>query len=206
MTKTAFTMLLGLAVILGGCTAGAVRHETSYSLGTVPSLPPVGQAAKARTSGKVLQVAEVSAPTWLRSRRMLYQLGYHEGSGVAAYTRARWVASPGSLITQQLLQALAGQGAWKAVIGPDATAHADVVLRAHLLTFEQDFTLPKNSHGTLRIQVTLVDAASDKVLADKIFEFRAPAPTPDAEGGVAALDQATRKWIKAVSAWVLQQV
>lgn len=194
---------LCLCIGLAGCTAEAVRHEVSYSLGAAPTLAAPGPGVPKSASGKVLQIEQVTAAAWLRGRKMRYRLLYHEGSSVSAYGRARWVAPASSLITQQLLQALADQGAWKAVIGPDATAQADILLRVHLLAFEQDFTMPKRSHAMLRIEATLIDAAANKVIADKVFDIQVPAPSPDAQGGASALGRATRKWIAALSVWML---
>ena len=206
MNNRKHLVFLCLCIALTGCTAEAIRNEVSYSLGAAPSLAAPASAVRKAASGKVLQIEPVTAAAWLRGHKIRYRLLYHEGSSVSAYSRARWVAPVSSLITQQLLQALAEQGAWKAVIGPDATVQADILLRVHLLAFEQDFTMPKRSHATLRIQATLIDARDDKVIADKVFDIQVPAPSPDAEGCASALGRATRKWITALSVWMLGRV
>jgi cholesterol transport system auxiliary component len=196
---------IGLLVCLlaGGCAtpAPSVTWEHEYGLGPMPAATQPSQPARFGT----LRIAALAAPGWLNSTDIYYRLLYEDPERVAAYSRARWVAPPPAMLAQLVQDALAGQGSWRAVIGPENPAQADYALRLHLLSFEQDFTAPKQSHGLLRLRAVLLNP-SESIVAQRTFRFREPAASADAQGGTDALSRASRACAAALGRWLSQAV
>lgn len=204
LCTTALAGSLAVTLFMSGCALQSpqAHWDQYYSLGTPPQIQV--SAASAATARRTLRVGSVAAPAWLQSPNIYYRLLYHSGSRIAAYSRSRWVASVPSLVEQYVLASLTGATAWKAVIGPGDTAEADLLLRLHLLEFQQDFTSPNHSYAVLRLRATLVRTSDEQVLGEKLFRCSKPAPSADAEGGARALSQATGQCTSAIANWAAQ--
>ncbi|MCL6456208.1 MAG: ABC transporter, partial [Ralstonia pickettii] len=73
-------------------------------------------------------------------------------------------------------------------------------LRVELVDFSQVFDRPDASRGVVRLRATVSLARG--VIDQRVVQADAPAPSPDAAGGVAALTQASDKAIGEVLDWV----
>lgn len=187
------------AMTLAGCTGSApVVHTEQYTLGPVPAARDTG-AEHAAANGPVLRVAEISAPLWLDSTRIYYRLDYRADAEIAAYSQSEWVAPPPILLAGILESALAGMTRWKAVIGPGVTADADMTLRVTLNDFQQVFASRTRSAAVVDATATLI---GDTLIAQRRFRVVAPAPEPDAPGGVEALSRASRELGRRLRDWL----
>jgi cholesterol transport system auxiliary component len=204
MGKYLFTMitcgLLG-GIVLAGCAAGPSVAPDQYQL-SLPQGQSTRNVESPATDARTLEVATIDAPPWLNTTRIYYQLQYAHQSKVAPYSRARWVDSPPVLLEGLLQDYLARTGSWKAVVGPGSETVSDLSLRLDLLQMQQVFSSPAQSHVSLRVQATLINNRSQQVLKQRLFDLKVTAATPDASGGVTAMDQATHKLLKSVSRWL----
>lgn len=144
---------------------------------------------------------------------VLYRLAYSGTQQLRPYSLARWSQPPAQLVQQRLREAL---GQRRAILQADEGAALDrtsahggklpAVLRIELEEFSQLFSSPTQSTGTLRLRATLVDmtVAGEVLLGQRVFIVQAPAPTPDAEGGVTALADASGQVANALAQWVEQ--
>jgi cholesterol transport system auxiliary component len=107
---------------------------------------------------------------------------------------------PAQLLEQRLRQALT---ATHPVLEP-GSGLATVELRAELDEFDQVFSAPTASEGVVRLRVTATAplARQGRLLGQRSFVQRVPAPTPDAEGGAQALREASDALVREVAAWV----
>lgn len=190
--------LLGVSVLLG-CVSVPSTDYTHY---TLTSSEPVEQHAHYPS---ILEVQQISAPQWLRTQDMFYQLGYQSEQTVSAFSRARWVAPPAEMLGSLLQERLSMLGAWRAVVGPQAEVEADLTLRLRLGAFQQLFTAPQVSYGLLRATATLVDNRKDRAIAQRIFQYRLKAPSPDAAGGAAALNRANHMLMRDLADWLMSE-
>ncbi|WP_298438629.1 ABC-type transport auxiliary lipoprotein family protein [Ottowia sp.] len=189
---------LGL-LALGGCALPLPDKPTRpepYDLG-----PPLAAAA-APAGAAPLALQRVEASAAIDGTAVVYRLLYAADGAQQPrpYAQARWVMSPPQLVTQRLREALTGT---RPVVEP-GLGLAGVALGAELQEFAQNFSAPGTSEGVvqLRVTVTAPGAASERLLGQRSFVARKPAPSADAAGGAQALRQATDDVVAQVVAWV----
>ncbi len=124
-----------------------------------------------------------------------YRLAYAQSQRTDAYANSRWVESPVSLFDARLRNAAAARGQVVGYPSPDVPS-----LRIELVDFSQVFDRPEASRGVVRLRATVSLARG--VIDQRVVQADAPAPSPDAAGGVTALTQASDKAIGEVLDWV----
>jgi cholesterol transport system auxiliary component len=201
MTPRSILILLVLLGV-GGCAEAPSVVPTRYTL--TPRPQPRVSVSKDHSIRYplTLRVEAIAAPQWLNSDDIYYQLIYADDDSIAAYSRSKWIAPPATLLGRLLQDRLADAHLWKAVIGPGSGANAELALRLRLDGFQQSFTAPKTSYGMLRADATLIDNRTAGVVAQTNFNLQVAAPTPDAAGGVDALNGASGKLLESISEWL----
>jgi cholesterol transport system auxiliary component len=197
----ACAVLCAAMLALGGCMqatqAIVMRH---YDLGAMSAGSGENQATPRRA--KILQVARISVPEWLAGTDMYYRLDYRDDRRLAAYAHSDWIAPPAALLETIVRRALAADGGWRAVTGPRDPANADATLHLRLDDFSQAFPQPEHSFGVIDVTATLIDNHTGRVVAQRHFHVKAAAPTPDAQGGVEALADASRRLAAQLQDWL----
>jgi cholesterol transport system auxiliary component len=142
---------------------------------------------------------------------LLYRLGYEDPYQLRPYAFARWSAAPGQLIRQRLRDVL---GRERPVLDQSAAAALarrggtpPPVLRVELEEFSQLFDSPHESQGVLRLRATLLEntGGGERLLAQRSFDVRRPAPSADAPGGVRALTAAVDAAAADIAAWLRER-
>lgn len=198
---------LVIAATLAGCSAIPDKpvRATLYDFGPALAVdpPPVPQPFM-----PALVLADVEASSALDGSAVLYRLGYVDDHQLRPYSRARWSAPPPQLIRQRLRQRLGRERAVldlgeSAALARDGAA-TPLVLRVGLEEFSHLFETEARSFGLLRLRVSLMEstAAGEKLLAQRSFAMRKPAPSADAPGGVRALAAATDAAAEEIAQWV----
>lgn len=199
------------ALLLGGC--GALPDKPAraalYDFGPGnTALSPAAAAAPAPRALPMIALAEVDANSRLDGTQLLYRLGYADSNELRPYGQSRWSQPPAQLLRQRLREALS---AGHTVLGPEESAsiarsagRLPDTLRVTLEEFSQYFESPERSIGLVRVSATLTrnQPAGDKVLAQRSFSVRKPAPTADGPGGVKALASASDVVVAELVAWV----
>lgn len=193
MSRAGFLLSFAAAVALAACgTLYTTKPQpTTYDLG------PVAPAPQALKLSGVLALHEVTAPAWIDSAGILYRLAYRNPTLNQAYATSRWIASPARLVDQRLRHRLAAAGG--VVNGAEAVGAAER-LRVEIADFSQVFDTPAASHAAVRLRATLQGPKG--MLAQRVFSATAPAPSPDAEGGVTALARASDQAIDELVQWL----
>ncbi|MDR1967683.1 MAG: ABC-type transport auxiliary lipoprotein family protein [Burkholderiaceae bacterium] len=200
--RTSARTFFGLIfLLLAGCTLplpDKPARPQLYDLG--PALPLA--AAGAQPGGAVLALDPVAAPATFDSVAIIYRLAYAEGGQQArSYALARWSMPPPQLLAQRLREAFS---VTRPVVDADAGLAA-LELRAELDEFTHVFTAPGVSEGVVRLRVTIArttaDAHTSRLLGQRTFSARQPAPSADASGGAAALRAATDDVVQQVVGW-----
>jgi cholesterol transport system auxiliary component len=197
-----------LVAALAGCaTPDKPARATLYDFGPgATSAQPAGEKATQPS----LVLAEVEASGALDGSALLYRLGYADPQQLRPYAHARWSAPPAQLIRQRLRQQLARDRAVLDLVESAALARnggaASRVLRIDLEEFSQFFESEAQSWGLLRLRATVMDntPTGEKLLAQRSFVVRQPAPTPDAPGGARALAFATDAAAEEIGQWLAQ--
>ena len=192
--------LLALAV-LSGCALPLPDkpvRPAAYDLGAPAAAPAASGAA---ATGAPLAFDRVEAPAAIDTSALVYRLLYAGGEQQPRpYAQARWSMAPPQLVGQRLRDALA---ATRPVLEP-GTGLAALELRADLEEFDQVFSAPTASEGVVRLRVTVFapQARQTRLLGQRSFTQRRPAPTADAPGGALALREATDALVREVVDWV----
>ncbi|CAJ0727580.1 MULTISPECIES: ABC-type transport auxiliary lipoprotein family protein [Ralstonia] len=185
---SALPALMALS-LLAACSSAPVAPAALYDFGLAPA---ASAGARLPTA---LRVADVAGPGWMDGNAIYYRLAYAQGQRTDAYANSRWVESPVSLFDARLRNAAAGRGQVIGYPTPDVPS-----LRVELVDFSQVFDRPDASRGVVRLRATVSLARG--VIDQRVVQADAPAPSPDAAGGVAALTQASDKAIGEVLDWV----
>jgi cholesterol transport system auxiliary component len=198
---------LMLAAALAGCSAIPDKplRATLYDFGPVPTAN--ASQSQAATLPALL-LADIEVTGALDGSAVLYRLGYADPNQLRPYSQARWTAPPPQLIRQRIRQRLGldrpvldlGESAALARSGGVAPR----VLRMGLEEFSHLFETQERSWGVLRLRATLLEntAAGERLLAQRTFVVRQPAPSPDAPGGVRALAAATDAVAQEITQWM----
>jgi cholesterol transport system auxiliary component len=208
--KAASIRLAGLlaAMLLAACSSIAPERPvraTMYDFGPGPvsaSAPGPAQPA--------LVLEEVESQTALESSALLYRLAYADANQLHPYAQARWSAPPARLVRQRLRDQL---GRDRVVLDPSESASlARVagalprVLHVELEEFSHVFDSPSQSWGVVRLRATLMANApgGERLIDQRVFVQRQPAPSADASGGVRALTSATDAAAQDIAQWLAQ--
>jgi cholesterol transport system auxiliary component len=182
------------ALLLAGCAAPHTETAGLYDFGLLPaaSTPVVIRPLPA------LSIADPTVPTWLDRHTMTYRLAYANDLQPHAYASSRWSSTPLQLFAQRL-KARIGQTGSMVVPASDGAVN---ILTLHIEAddFSQVFSSPTESFANISLRAAVL---RERVLvAQKTFSARTPAPTPDAQGGVRALSQASDAVIDDMTRWL----
>ena len=194
--------------LLGVATAApALLMACSTPSGTVArydlGLPPPASTAAATDPqlASVLTLADVSAPAWLDSPAIFYRLAYEDTDRAQSYAQSQWVAAPASLLSQRLRERLS-RALSSGLAYPGENLASEYLLRVELDEFSQVFDTPQSSHVLLRARATFIDSRRHELVAQRAFELRYPAPSPDALGAVRGLRRAVDDFITELLNWM----
>lgn len=182
------SFLVVLTLLFGCVSAQEKRDFNVYDFGltaqsaTIPSIP-----------ANVL-VQEISAPAWLATSALHYRLAYHDAARLQTYANSRWAADPASLLTLRLRQSL----------GSTTHAKRQYQLRVTLEEFSQVFDSPENSRGLIRARANLSAIGETGPVAARTFTVERKAQTPNAEGGVRALTEASGQLTDEIGKWLAE--
>lgn len=211
--RVAAVVALTAAVLLAGCGALPDRPARAALYDFGPGLASASSPAASAPDATVLPtlaVADIEASARLEGTQVLYRLGYADGNELRPYGLARWSVAPAQLVQQRMRDALAVRhtvlGARESASIARGGGRAPHTLRVTLDEFSQYFDAPEASVGLVRLRATLVQSqpGGDRVLAQRTFTARRPAPSADAAGGVKAMAAATDVAVAELVAWVDQ--
>ena len=199
---------IGLAALVAGCGAlpDKPARATLYDFG--PGLAATAPAAAPTAALPTLALAEFESNTRLDGTQILYRLGYADANELRPYGQSRWSLPPAQLPRQRLRDSLAEH---RMVLGPEESAtiartkgEVPDTLRISLDEFSHYFDSPASSVGLVRLRATLIRGTTggDRVLGQRMFTVRRPAPSADAPGGVKALAAASDAAVAEVTQWM----
>lgn len=191
-----------IAMMLGGCTLTPPSQQLSarYDLGPLPRYEHASPQLSA-----TLMLPEVTAPSWLDGRGIVYRLAYDEPARLQTYSRSQWKAPPQALLSQRL-RARFSAAARNGIVTGDDGARAGYALRVDLEDFSQTFSAPGASGVTVRARASLINSAQRALAAQRVFSVERPAPSPDARGAVTALARASDELIEELLGWTSEQL
>lgn len=188
-------LLPAAAALLSACTALPERASAPQRYDFGPPAAVVAPAAAA-AQRPVLGLRVQASPA-LEGTAMLYRLAYADAQQLRAYTRSRWAMAPAELLAQRLRSGLGHD-----YVLPPAGEGAVRVLHVTLEEFSQVYTAPEQSHGLLRLRVSLLQ--DGRMLAQRELQLQQPAVRADAAAGVRALGASTDEAVTELVRWLQQ--
>lgn len=183
-----------LALLLAACAVVRPESPALFDLGPLPA----PQAEAALPALPPVSVGEIGVPTWLDRPLMFYRLSYANDQQPRAYAQSRWTMPPAQLVAQRLKSRITQAGGIALSTSDDAAGVP--VLHIDVDDFTQNFAARGRSAGQVALRASLFRGRS--LIAQKTFLQRAPAPTPDAEGGARALAAASDAAITGIIRWL----
>lgn len=206
----------GLAVALMGCSVlpkpQAAPLLYDFGLHGQPEAGAAAAQSRQLLEQRPLFVSDVTArglPT--NTQVMLYRLNYAQDLQLRGYQQSRWSQPVEQLVGLQLRNQLAHSrpvlsDAVNVNLGRLSGAAAPAALYVNLLRFEQVFSTPAASDAVFQAEVTLIEPSvqGDRLLGQKVFDYRVTAEPADAVGAAKAFAQASKQFTVDVDAWVTQ--
>jgi cholesterol transport system auxiliary component len=180
------------ALLLSACAALPERAAAPQRYDFGPPVAPAAVTAQRPPLG-----LRVQASPALEGTAMLYRLAYADAQQLRAYTQSRWAMAPADLLAQRLRSGLG-----RDYTLPPEGEGASRVLHVTLEEFSQVYTAPEQSHGLLRLRVSLLQG--ERLLAQRELQLQQPAARADAAAGVRALGASTDEAVTELVRWLQQ--
>lgn len=183
-----------LAAALAGCVSPAGREPPHYFVLQASGEPPKAAATRPGT----LLVSPTAAADFYDTP----QLVYSRRAGERGYYQLnRWTERPSRRIHDLVIQRLQASGAFRHVASSASGVRGDLVLATDLEELYHDAIA---APGSVRVTVSaaLTDPSRRALVARRSFTRSAPVASYDADGAVAAFNQAVGALLDDIVAWV----
>jgi cholesterol transport system auxiliary component len=196
ITRAALSM--AAALLLSACSL-LPAPDNERVVETYTLSPSIEQKAGAHgaTGSEVLALSKPAAAPGYDSTDMVYLVRPYQ---LQRFAGSRWVRPPAEMLAPLLMQQLAADGYYRALVPAALASVADQRLDVTLLTLQQEF-FDTSSRVRVSLQVQLVDLRRRRVLATETFTEQEPAPDNDPYGGVVAANRAIGRILTRVAAF-----
>lgn len=160
-------------------SAAPVSHHTSSSLTVTPTAAVDGYETD--------QIRYLTRPFTLSS-----------------FAKSNWVSPPATMLYPLLIQSLQHSGYFSAVGSGSYFSKTTYRLDTQLIELRQNFT-KKPSVLELKVKAVLTHVEDNQIIASRLFKLAIPCPQDTPYGGVLAANQATLKFTKAITAFVIKK-
>jgi len=184
-----------ITFLLVGCsTTTPAVSEYRINVETMPS-------AFTQTGCKEdsLKIAQAFSSTSLMTHDMNYGQGTHKQY---TFTQSQWAESPNRAISAEILEYIKSTKLFKNVQISKSRSKNGLVLETNIEDFMQYFSDDeKESFVQVRINLTLIDVKTSKVLATKTFESKIEVDSINSDAGVKQLNIALENVLKSSGEW-----
>lgn len=195
--KSVLTVLSTL-LLLGGCS---LRPQATPSITHYYLQPEIEALCTPLQSGKLLQLSFVDALPSLSGKNIIYK---KSDLKTGSYLYSRWEQSPRYAIMSSLYTALKEQRCYREILY-STPLESDLTLEIKVMQFEQSFTDTMDSYAVVRIDALIYRSQSRKLLGSRSFASKIKAESPDAQGGVKAINAALGKVLSELVCWSAEQ-
>jgi len=187
-------------LLLNSCGLSSPVKLARQSLYTISGpYVPIPKYSKTR---RTILVSMPVASAGYQSTGMLYvQTSYN----LKSFANNRWIAPPAEMLLPLLAQRLRSYGYFKAVVTPPFAGMVNYHLDTQLLILQQEF-LRSTSIVRLLMQATLVNNATNRVVASRRFQVMVSAPGNNPYSGVLATNKAADIMSKRISSFTIQSI
>jgi cholesterol transport system auxiliary component len=187
-------LLLSISLIistLGACVGlnKAKQNIAVYDFGlSVPNLPVSSESNQPITSTIIID--EPAAEESLNQNKIRYRLNYQNPLRVYYYTESRWAAAPAALFSSKLSK----------MVQEDKKS-TTCSLKLKIEAFDHVFQTPSASEGLVQLNAAIIEKKSKKIISSQLIIESVTSVSPNAQGGTAALQQASENALKMAINW-----
>ena len=182
-------LLLSIGLIISTLSACVSLNKTKPNMAVYDfglSIPT--ESSQQITSKILLDEPVVAEP--LNHNKMRYRLNYQNPLRVFYYTESRWEAKPAALFSSKLSQM---------VNLPKNPTNCSLKLKIE--AFDHVFQTAATSDGVVQLSALVVERKSKKIVSSQLITESVTSPSPNAQGGAVALQQASENALKKVINW-----
>ena len=185
-------ILILLILFLSGC---ATKTINSFYIST-PNID-IPKLHSSKFANSVLKVSYPEGSSIYMGSRIYYTLGDRE----SYYKYSRWSDSANRMILSLVVESLQKSQIFKSVIDYSSDAKSDYMLESTIYSFRH-IVNDSDSYAYLKIGFRLVDKSNNKIIKEKIFEYKEPCKTTDARGFIEATKEIFTKLSRELSLWI----
>lgn len=126
----------------------------------------------------------------LNHNKIRYRLNYQNPSRVFFYSESRWTTTPPELLSSKISQMV-----------NFTKMPTNCSLKLKIEAFDHVFNTKENSVGVVQLSALVIDRSTQKAIASQLITEEVPSVSPDAQGGAAALQQATETALHKAIEW-----
>lgn len=184
-----------ITFLLVGCsTTTPAVSEYRINVESVPSI-----LTQTGCKERSLKVAQAFSSSSLMTNDMNYGQGTHKQY---KFTQSQWAESPNRAISAEIVEYLKSIKLFKNVQISKSRSKNGLLLETNIEDFMQYFSEDeKESFVNVRINLTLIDVESSKVLATETFESKIKVDSINADAGVQHLNIALENVLKSSGEW-----
>lgn len=185
-----------LIILLTGCTLLPSKEPTTAAIYALGSSAATTQPASLVPA--TIQLAAITAPSWLDTSAIHYRLAYHDPARVYTYAASRWNASPAELLTERFKQYFSSKNTRYS----NYKTTTNYLLKINLVEFTQIFDSPDSSEVVIQLHTTLYELHTHQLVAQQNFIEKQNTQTADAAGAVAAFATASGNLLNELVQWL----
>ena len=173
-----------------------VPPDTGYVINTVPT-----HIKKSRRHSATLLVMKPETNPAYDTTRMAFTLHPYQ---VSYYSSSRWIETPAEMLAPLLAKTMEKTGRFKSIITPPFSGRYDYALRSQIKLLQIDYARSKPVMQ-LDLQVQLISASSNSVIASREFKASVPLRQASPYSAVIAANQANEIVMAKVAAWTVNK-
>jgi len=162
-------------------------------------IPEFTKISSSPCSDITVKLEPIQSSNILLDRRMYYVTNEVEQH---YYTESLWSQSPNKMVEQIVKSVMIESQLFASVLDYRSNADTQWRYEIRILDFMQYYRDDMSSYVKLSMDFVLIKNAGREIIASKQLEATLPVETPDAKGGVLALNKATAKIVKESNSWL----
>lgn len=195
-----FTVICLGVIFLSSCTVFPPLKMMPTSNYTITTWPKNSNSVAGKSvSSKVMLVMMPVASPGYTSLNMIYVTVPYK---LNAFVDHFWVAPPAELLLPLIANRLRAKHYFKAVVASPFSGNVNLELTTRLLTLQQEFLQPV-SQVRLVMEATLLNTATQQVIASRVFCAVVPAPGNNPYSGVLATNAAVHQVVDKIATFAV---
>ena len=181
-----FILTLPLMASCSALLSKQPLQTTYYSLERTQSKPQTEPFLNNDNGLPILIINTPKAAAGFDTQRIMYTRAPHQ---LEYFARNEWIDTPAQLLRPLMISAIEKTSAFNAVLTKQSVIASDLRLESEVIKLVQDFST-KPSHVQFRLRVSMIDNATQHIIAMQEFNERVDANTDNPIGGVLAANVA----------------